>query len=48
MLTYFKHCVMPNTKPDLLLDVEGACNACRIFEMCEDITWLSFKRWLVQ
>ena len=31
MLTYCKHCVMPDTKPDLQLDEHGVCNACRSF-----------------
>ena len=29
MLTYCKRCVMPDTKPDLYLDEDGICNACR-------------------
>ena len=32
MLTYCRRCVMPDTKPDLLLDGEGVCNACRNYE----------------
>jgi len=32
MLTYCKHCVMPDTKPDLHLDEHGVCNACRSYE----------------
>jgi N-acetyl sugar amidotransferase len=30
---------MPDTKPDLLLDDEGVCNACRSFEKREVIDW---------
>lgn len=39
MLTYCKRCVMPNTKPDLLIDEEGICNACRSFEYRKEIDW---------
>ena len=39
MLTYCKHCVMPDTKPDLYLDDEGVCNACRSYERRQDVDW---------
>lgn len=39
MLNYCKKCVMPDTKPDLYLDDEGVCNACRSFEKRETINW---------
>ncbi|MEM6891654.1 MAG: N-acetyl sugar amidotransferase [Pseudomonadota bacterium] len=39
MLTYCKRCVMPSTKPDLHLDDEGICNACRSFEARKDVDW---------
>ena len=39
MLTYCTRCVMPSTKPDLLLDSEGVCNACRSFEHRSAIDW---------
>ena len=39
MLTYCKRCVMPDTKPDLNLDEEGVCNACRSFEKRKEIDW---------
>ena len=39
MLTYCKHCVMPDTKPDLHLDEAGVCNACRSYERREEIDW---------
>ena len=39
MLTYCKHCVMPDTKPDLQLDDEGVCNACRSYERRKEIDW---------
>ena len=41
MLTYCKRCVMPDTKPDLLLDDEGVCNACRSYERRKEIDWES-------
>src|SRR3990167_211722 len=39
MLTYCKHCVMPDTKPDLRLDEHGVCNACRSYEKRTEVDW---------
>ena len=39
MLTYCKHCVMPDTKPDLHLDEHGVCNACRSYERRKEVDW---------
>lgn len=39
MLTYCKHCVMPDTKPDLRLDKEFVCNACRSYENRKAVNW---------
>ena len=39
MLTYCKHCVMPDTKPDLYLDEDGVCNACRSYEKRNKVDW---------
>ena len=30
---------MPNTKPDLHLDNEGVCNACRSYEQRSEVNW---------
>lgn len=38
-MRYCKRCVMPDTKPDLHLDEEGICNACRSFEKRKEISW---------
>lgn len=38
-MKYCKKCVMPDTKPDLMLDEEGVCNACRAFENRKVIDW---------
>jgi N-acetyl sugar amidotransferase len=43
MLDYCKNCVMPSTKPDLYLDDEGVCNACRTFDKRKDIDWAGRK-----
>jgi len=43
MLTYCKKCVMPSTKPDLYLDGDGICNACRSYENRKEVNW-SFRR----
>jgi len=39
MLIYCKRCVMPHTKPDLHIDNEGFCNACRSYEQRTVIDW---------
>lgn len=39
MLTYCKRCVMPDTKPDLQLDNDGICNACRSYENRKIVDW---------
>ena len=39
MLKYCKCCVMPDTKPDLYIDDEGICNACRSFKKRVEVDW---------
>lgn len=39
MLHYCTRCVMPDTKPDLHLDEEGVCNACRSYERRVEVDW---------
>ena len=39
MIRYCARCVMPDTKPDLKLDAEGVCNACRAYENRCEINW---------
>lgn len=39
MLRYCTRCVMPDTKPDLHLDAQGVCNACRSYEGRAEIDW---------
>ena len=39
MIRYCRRCVMPETKPDLQIDGEGVCNACRSYERRKDIDW---------
>lgn len=48
MLTYCKRCVMPDTKPDLLIDGEGICSACRSYENRQAIDWHSRHAELLQ
>lgn len=43
MLNYCKSCVMPDTKPDLLFDNEGVCNACRNYENRSKVNWAERK-----
>jgi N-acetyl sugar amidotransferase len=39
MLVYCQRCVMPSTKPDLRLDGDGVCNACRSYENRRAVDW---------
>jgi N-acetyl sugar amidotransferase len=39
VLTYCKRCVMPDSKPDLSLDGDGVCSACKSFELRKEIDW---------
>lgn len=48
MLNYCKRCVMPDTKPDLFLDKEGICNACRSYENRKTVNWESRHKELMQ
>lgn len=38
-MRYCTRCVMPDTKPDLRLDAEGVCNACRSYERRKEVDW---------
>jgi N-acetyl sugar amidotransferase len=48
MLRYCSRCVMPHTKPDLRIDAEGVCNACRAYEQRVEVNWDERKRELLQ
>lgn len=39
MIKYCRNCVMPDTKPDLVLNEQGVCNACLSFENRKEINW---------
>lgn len=41
MIRYCRTCVMPETKPDLFIDEEGVCSACRYMERRVAIDWAS-------
>ena len=38
-MRYCKRCVMPNTKPGVILDKRDLCNACRSVEKKKKINW---------
>src|SRR5438046_7773322 len=38
-ITYCVRCIMPATKPDLQIDGEGICSACRSYERRGHIDW---------
>lgn len=47
-LRYCARCVMPHTKPDLRIDDEGICNACRSYEQRKEIDWDARRTELVE
>lgn len=47
MLKYCNRCIMPDTKPDLNIDEEGVCSACRAYERRRDVDWDQRRRELV-
>lgn len=47
-LKYCTRCVMPHTKPDLHIDAEGVCNACRSFEQRNEVDWDARRKALVE
>jgi N-acetyl sugar amidotransferase len=47
MLQYCTRCVMPHTKPDLHIDEQGVCNACRSYEGRKDVDWEARRKELL-
>src|SRR4051812_41626007 len=39
VIRYCVHCIMPETKPDILFDDQGVCSACRHFADRADVDW---------
>lgn len=48
MLKYCVRCVMPHTKPDLHIDDEGVCNACRAIDKRKEIDWEQRRKDLLE
>lgn len=46
-IKYCRRCVMPETKPDLFIDEEGICSACRSFEQRGHVDWSKRKEELL-
>ena len=38
-IAYCRRCIMPGTKPDLRIDDEGVCSACRSYEQRDLVDW---------
>ncbi len=47
-IRYCARCVMPETKPDLFIDAEGVCSACRYMERRKEVDWDARKKELKQ
>ena len=48
MLTYCKQCLIPDSKPDILFDDKGVCNACRNFQNRKKVNWSDRKNELIK
>lgn len=48
MIRYCRNCVMPETKPDLHIDEQGVCNACRNFQNRKAVDWDARKKHLFE
>ena len=49
MIRYCRNCVYPETKPDLKLDDNGICDACRFVKVKDTTNWeLRRKEIIVQ
>lgn len=48
MIRYCNCCVMPETKPDLFIDEEGVCSACRNMEKRQAVDWEYRKQELLK
>lgn len=42
-MNYCKRCIIPDTRPNVTLDSDGICNACRSFESRSTIDWSARK-----
>lgn len=47
-IRYCKKCIMPETKPDLHIDGDGICSACKHIEQREEIDWDERKQELLK
>ena len=43
-MRYCQHCVMPDTRPNIVLDARGVCNACRFHMQKKQIDWVKRER----
>jgi len=43
LIVYCRQCIMPATKPDLKIDEDGICSACRHFENRKEVDWAQRK-----
>src|SRR6185295_3377188 len=47
-IRYCTRCVMPETKPDLFIDEQGVCSACRNMEQRKEVDWDKRKQELIE
>lgn len=48
MIKYCRRCLLPETKPNLYIDEEGVCDACRNYEERKEVDWNKRKEELIQ
>lgn len=46
-IVYCRRCIMPETKPDLQIDEEGICSACRSFDARGTVDWAARREELI-
>ena len=44
MIRYCRHCVLPDTKPDLPFNAGGVCNACENYEARPAVDWVARRK----
>jgi len=47
-IRYCRRCVLPETKPDLKIDEDGICSACRSYERRPEVDWAARRHELEQ
>ena len=47
-MIFCNSCILPNTRPNLIIDKNGLCNACNQFNLKTNINWNARKKELLK